>query len=248
MNLSLEQQIVIVTGGGRGIGLEISRAMRTAGAHVVIAETNAVIGLAAALELQGDFIQTDVTDSSSLRAMVKAVVAKHGRIDCLVNNAGICRNTPSEDVTDEEWRLVMSIDLDGVFYGCREVAQVMLKQGAGTIINIGSMSGIISNRPQPQSAYNTAKAGVIHLTKSLAGEWASRGIRVNCISPGYIGTPMTKLGLETPEWRETWLSSTPMGRLGEPTEVASVAVFLASSASSFMTGSNVVVDGGYTSW
>ncbi len=248
MNLSLEQQIVIVTGGGRGIGLEISRAMRTAGAHVVIAETNAVIGLAAALELQGDFIQTDVTDSSSVRAMIEAVVAKHGRIDCLVNNAGICRNTPSEDVTDEEWRLVMSIDLDGVFYGCREVAQVMLKQGAGTIINIGSMSGIISNRPQPQSAYNTAKAGVIHLTKSLAGEWASRGIRVNCISPGYIGTPMTKLGLETPEWRETWLSSTPMGRLGEPTEVASVAVFLASSASSFMTGSNVVVDGGYTSW
>ena len=248
MNLSLEQQIIIVTGGGRGIGLEISRAMRTAGAHMVIAETNAVIGLAAALELQGDFIQTDVTDSSSLRAMVEAVVAKHGRIDCLVNNAGICRNTPSEDVTDEEWRLVMSIDLDGVFYGCREVARVMLKQGAGTIINIGSMSGIISNRPQPQAAYNTAKAGVIHLTKSLAGEWASRGIRVNCISPGYIGTPMTKLGLETPEWREAWLSSTPMGRLGEPVEVASVAVFLASAASSFMTGSNVVVDGGYTSW
>ena len=248
MNLSLEQQIIIVTGGGRGIGLEISRAMRAAGAHVVIAETNAVIGLAAALELQGDFIETDVTDSSSVRAMIEAVVAKHGRIDCLVNNAGICRNTPSEDVSDEEWRLVMSIDLDGVFYGCREVAKVMLKQGAGTIINIGSMSGMISNRPQPQSAYNTAKAGVIHLTKSLAGEWASRGIRVNCISPGYIGTPMTKLGLETPEWRETWLSSTPMGRLGEPTEVASVAVFLASAASSFMTGSNVVVDGGYTSW
>ena len=248
MKLSLEQQIIIVTGGGRGIGLEISRAMRVAGAHLVIAETNAVIGLAAALELQGDFIETDVTDSSSVRAMIEAVVAKHGRIDCLVNNAGICRNTPSEDVSDEEWRLVMSIDLDGVFYGCREVGRVMLKQGAGTIVNIGSMSGIISNRPQPQSAYNTAKAGVIHLTKSLAGEWASRGIRVNCISPGYIGTPMTKLGLETPEWRETWLSSTPMGRLGEPTEVASVAVFLASAASSFMTGSNVVVDGGYTSW
>ena len=248
MNLSLEQQIIIVTGGGRGIGLEISRAMRAAGAHLVIAETNAEIGEAAANELNGDFIKTDVTDSSSVRAMVEAVVAKHGRIDCLVNNAGICRNTPSEDVTDEEWRLVMSIDLDGVFYGCREVAKVMLKQGSGTIVNIGSMSGIISNRPQPQSAYNAAKAGVIHLTKSLAGEWASRGIRVNCISPGYIGTPMTKLGLETPEWRETWLSSTPMGRLGEPVEVASVAVFLASAASSFMTGSNVVVDGGYTSW
>jgi NAD(P)-dependent dehydrogenase (short-subunit alcohol dehydrogenase family) len=245
---SLEQQIIIVTGGGRGIGLEIARAMRLAGAFLIIAEADRESGEAAALELGGDFVLTDVTDSSSVRALVETVFTKHGRIDCLVNNAGICRNTPSEDVTDEEWRLVMSIDLDGVFYGCREVAKVMLKQGSGTIINIGSMSGIISNRPQPQSAYNAAKAGVIHLTKSLAGEWASRGLRVNCISPGYIGTPMTKLGLETPEWRETWLSSTPMGRLGEPTEVAAVAIFLASSASSFMTGSNVVVDGGYTSW
>ncbi len=247
-NYSLESQIVIVTGGGRGIGLEIARAMKASGAFVVIAEADAIVGAESALELQGDFIATDVTSSSSVRAMVQAVAAKHGRIDCLVNNAGICRNTPSEDVSDDEWRLVMSIDLDGVFYGCREVAQIMLKQGFGTIINIGSMSGMISNRPQPQSAYNAAKAGVIHLTKSLAGEWASRGIRVNCISPGYIGTPMTKLGLETPEWRDTWLSSTPMGRLGEPTEVAAVAVFLASPASSFMTGSNVVVDGGYTSW
>ena len=238
----------IVTGGGRGIGLEIARAMKAAGAKLVIAEPDEAAGRAAALELEGDFIQTDVTDSSSVSSMVAAVIALHGRIDCIVNNAGICRNTPSEDVTDEEWRLVMSVDLDGVFYCCREAGKQMLKQGHGAIINIGSMSGIISNRPQPQSAYNTAKAGVIHLTKSLAGEWADRGLRVNCISPGYIGTPMTKLGLETPEWREMWLSSTPMRRLGEPSEVASVDVFLASSASSFMTGSNVVVDGGCTSW
>lgn len=238
----------IVTGGGRGIGLEIARAMKAAGAKLVIAEADEAAGRAAALELEGDFIQTDVTHSSSVSSMVAAVIALHGRIYCIVNNVGICRNTPSEDVTDEEWRLVMSVDLDGVFYCCREAGKQMLKQGHGAIVNIGSMSGIISNRPQPQSAYNTAKAGVIYLTKSLAGEWADRGLRVNCISPGNIGTPMTKLGLETPEWREVWLSSTPMGLLGEPSEVASVAVFLASSASSFMTGSNVVVDGGCTSW
>lgn len=245
---TLLDHVVIVTGGGRGIGLEIARAMKAAGAKLVIAEADESAGKVAARELEGDFIQTDVTVSSSVSSMIGAVVAKHARIDCIVNNAGICRNTPSEDVTDEEWRLVLSVDLDGVFYCCREAGKQMLKQGHGAIVNIGSMSGIISNRPQPQSAYNTAKAGVIHLTKSLAGEWADRGLRVNCISPGYIGTPMTKLGLETPEWREMWLSSTPMGRLGEPSEVASVAVFLASSASSFMTGSNVVVDGGYTSW
>lgn len=245
---TLLDHVVIVTGGGRGIGLEIARAMKAAGAKLVIAEADESAGKVAARELEGDFIQTDVTVSSSVSSMIGAVVTKHARIDCIVNNAGICRNTPSEDVTDEEWRLVLSVDLDGVFYCCREAGKQMLKQGHGAIVNIGSMSGIISNRPQPQSAYNTAKAGVIHLTKSLAGEWADRGLRVNCISPGYIGTPMTKLGLETPEWREMWLSSTPMGRLGEPSEVASVAVFLASSASSFMTGSNVVVDGGYTSW
>ena len=247
-NYSLQDQVAIVTGGGRGIGLEIARAMRASGARLVIAEAQSDVGEEAARELEGLFVQTDVTDSASVRRMIETVVARYGRVDCIVNNAGICRNTPSEDVTDEEWRLVMSVDLDGVFYGCREAAKVMLKQGSGSIVNIGSMSGIISNRPQPQSAYNAAKAGVIHLTKSLAGEWATRGVRVNCISPGYIGTPMTKLGLETPEWRETWLSSTPMGRLGEPSEVAACAVFLASPAASFVTGSNIVVDGGYTVW
>ena len=247
-NYALHDQIAIVTGGGRGIGLEIARAMRGSGARLVIAEADPGVGESAAGELNGLFVQTDVTDSGSVRRMIQTVVATYGRIDCIVNNAGICRNTPSEDVTDDEWRLVMSVDLDGVFYCCREAAKVMLAQGSGSIVNIGSMSGIISNRPQPQSAYNAAKAGVIHLTKSLAGEWASRGVRVNCISPGYIATPMTKQGLETPEWRETWLSSTPMGRLGEPVEVAACAVFLASPAASFLTGSNIVVDGGYTSW
>jgi NAD(P)-dependent dehydrogenase (short-subunit alcohol dehydrogenase family) len=247
-NYALENQIAIVTGGGRGIGLEIARAMKASGAHLVIAEAETEVGQATARELEGDFIQTDVTSSSSVKAMVAAVMAKHGRIDCIVNNAGICRNTPAEDVSDDEWKLVMAVDLDGVFYCCREAGKVMLAQGSGTIVNIGSMSGIISNKPQPQVAYNVAKAGVIHLTKSLAGEWADRGVRVNCISPGYIGTPMTKRGLETPEWKEAWLSGTPMGRLGEPSEVAAVAVFLASPASSYMTGSNVVVDGGYTSW
>jgi NAD(P)-dependent dehydrogenase (short-subunit alcohol dehydrogenase family) len=247
-NFKLENQIVIVTGGGQGIGFEIAQAMRASGAYLIIAEANQTSGEQAAQSLEGDFIQTDVTNSGSVKSMVSEVVKKHGRIDCIVNNAGICRNTPSEDVSDDEWRLVMSVDLDGVFYCCREVGKHMLERGAGSIVNIGSMSGIISNHPQPQSAYNAAKAGVIHLTKSLAGEWAARGVRVNSISPGYIGTAMTKAALENPEWRDIWLSSTPMGRLGEPAEVAAIAVFLASPASSFMTGSDVVVDGGYTSW
>jgi NAD(P)-dependent dehydrogenase (short-subunit alcohol dehydrogenase family) len=245
---SLEGQIAVVTGASRGIGLEIAKAMRTAGAHIVIADIDAEAGPRSAVELGGDFLHTDVTDSTSVRAMVEAVVSKHGRIDAIVNNAGIVRNTPSESVVDEEWSLVLKVNLDGVFWCCREAGKVMLRQGKGSIVNIASMSGVISNHPQPQAAYNVSKAGVIMLTKSLAGEWAGRGVRVNAISPGYIATPMTKRGLETPEWREVWLSSTPMGRLGEPAEIGPLAVFLASDASSYMTGSNVLIDGGYTAW
>jgi NAD(P)-dependent dehydrogenase (short-subunit alcohol dehydrogenase family) len=244
----LQDQVAIVTGAGRGIGLEIAKAMQSSGARVVIAEADQAVGLESAQALGMEFVQTDVTESSSVARMVQTVLEKFGRINCLVNNAGICRNTPAESTTDQEWRSVMAVDLDGVFYCCREVGKVMLTQGFGSIVNIGSMSGMIANKPQPQAAYNVAKAGVIHLTKSLAGEWSARGVRVNCISPGYIGTPMTKRGLETPEWREAWLSGTPMGRLGEPSEVAALAVFLASPASSYMTGSNLVVDGGYTVW
>ena len=157
-------------------------------------------------------------------------------------------NTPAEETTDEDWRRLMSINLDGLFYGCREVGRFMLAQGKGVIVNMASMSGIISNRPQPQAAYNASKAGVILLTKSLAGEWAGRGVRVNAIAPGYVGTPMTKLGLDTPEWRETWLSATPQGGLAAPAEIAPLAVFQAADASSYMTGTTVVIDGGYTAW
>ncbi len=135
-----------------------------------------------------------------------------------------------------------------MFYCCREFGKVMLAQGRGSIINTASMSGIISNTPQPQSAYNASKAGVILLTKSLAGEWAQRGVRVNSISPGYVATEMTKRGMENEPWRKEWLHFTPMNRVGEPAEIASAVLFLASDASSYFTGSNLVVDGGYTCW
>ena len=174
--------------------------------------------------------------------------AKYGRIDIAFNNAGVAFSVPSEECTDEQWWKVINTDLNSVFYCCREFGGVMLGQGKGSIINTASMSGLISNNPQPQSAYNAAKAGVIMLTKSLAGEWAKRGVRVNCISPGYINTPMTPKGKINNEWYKTWMDFSPMGRIGEPNEIASCVVFLASQASSFFTGSNLVVDGGYTCW
>jgi NAD(P)-dependent dehydrogenase (short-subunit alcohol dehydrogenase family) len=247
-DFSLQDRVAVVTGGGGGIGLEIGRALRAAGAAVVAAEINAESGRAAAEKLGGDFVQTDVTDPHSVREMVRAVLAGHGKIDVFVNNAGIAHNVPAEEMSDEEWRRMLSINLDGVFWCCREAGRAMLERGSGAIVNIASMSGMVSNHPQPQAHYNASKAGVIMLTKSLAGEWASRGVRVNSISPGYVRTPLTELGMSNPEWRDVWLSSTPMGRIAEPREIAPAVVFLASDASTYATGTNLVVDGGYTSW
>ena len=247
-SFSLQDRVAVVTGGGGGIGLEIGRALRAAGAVVVAAEINAETGRAAAEKLEGDFVQTDVTDPDSVREMVRAVLDGHGKIDVFVNNAGIAHNVPAEEMSDEEWRRMLSINLDGVFWCCREAGRAMLERGSGAIVNIASMSGMVSNHPQPQAHYNASKAGVIMLTKSLAGEWASRGVRVNSISPGYVRTPLTELGMSNPEWRDVWLSSTPMGRIAEPREIAPAVVFLASDASSYATGTNLVVDGGYTSW
>ncbi|MDQ3567155.1 MAG: glucose 1-dehydrogenase [Actinomycetota bacterium] len=245
---SLRDRVAVVTGGGQSLGLEIGRALKAAGAKVVVAEINAETGGEAAEELEGDFVGLDVTDPDSVKDMVRSVLGDHGRIDVLVNNAGVVHNIPSEEVPDDEWRKVMSVNLDGVFYCCREVGKAMLERGSGAIVNIASMSGVISNHPQPQSAYNASKAAVIMLTKSLAGEWASRGVRVNAVSPGYIRTPLTELGMSKEEWSSVWLESTPLGRLAEPGEIAPAVVFLASDAASYATGTNLLVDGGYTSW
>jgi NAD(P)-dependent dehydrogenase (short-subunit alcohol dehydrogenase family) len=245
---SLRGRVAVVTGGGQSLGLAISRALHRAGAEVVIAEVNERTGPDAAEELEGTFVHTDVTDPASVRDMVEMVLDEHSRIDILVNNAGIVHNIPSEEVPDEDWIAVISVNLNGVFWCCREVGKAMLEHGSGSIVNVASMSGIISNHPQPQAAYNASKAAVITLTKSLAGEWASRGVRVNSISPGYIRTPLTELGVSRSEWSEVWLSSTPMRRLAEPQEIAPAVLFLASDAASFATGTNLVIDGGYTSW
>jgi NAD(P)-dependent dehydrogenase (short-subunit alcohol dehydrogenase family) len=244
----LDGRVAVVTGGARGIGYESAKALRECGAKVVIVDINRELGLKAAADLDADFLPADLTKSEQVAQLAADIVARHSRIDIAFNNAGIAVNVPSEDCTDEQWLQVININLNAVFFCCREFGKVMLKQGKGSIINTASMSGVISNVPQPQSAYNTSKAGVIMLTKSLAGEWAKRGVRVNSISPGYIGTEMTKAGMSESDWYKYWLELTPMGRVGEPHEVASVVVFLASEASSYFTGSNLIVDGGYTVW
>jgi NAD(P)-dependent dehydrogenase (short-subunit alcohol dehydrogenase family) len=244
----LDGRVAIVTGGARGIGFETAKALKENGATVVIVDINAELGAKASKELGVGFFQADLTQLDQVTNLASDIQNRHGRIDIAFNNAGVCVNVPSEECSGEDWRRVIDINLNAVFYCCREFGKMMLKQGKGSIINTASMSGIISNTPQPQSAYNASKAAVIMLTKSLAGEWASRGVRVNAIAPGYIGTEMTKLGMSNEGWYKVWKEMTPMGRVGEPREVAAPVVFLASDASSYFTGSVLTMDGGYTCW
>jgi NAD(P)-dependent dehydrogenase (short-subunit alcohol dehydrogenase family) len=249
----LSGRVAVVTGGGRGIGREIAAALAEAGAAIVIAEIDPTTGEAAAQALRdagkgAEFVQLDVTRAQDVERAASAIHARHGCIDILVANAGIALNTPAEDTSDEEWRRVVDLNLNGVFWCNRAFGRQMLQAGRGSIVNVGSMSGIISNKPQPQAHYNATKAAVHMLTKSLAGEWAPRGVRVNAVAPTYIETEMTRRGMTNPEWRAQWLEMTPMHRVGQPPEIAAVVLFLASDASSLMTGSVVVVDGGYTVW
>jgi NAD(P)-dependent dehydrogenase (short-subunit alcohol dehydrogenase family) len=245
---SLAGRVAVVTGAGQGIGREIAGSLAAAGARIIVADRNRETGVGVADALGGMFVELDVTDSSAVRAAVDSIVADLGRIDILVNNAGIVRNTPAELTSDDEWRAILGVNCDGVFWCCREVGRVMLEAGSGSIVNIASMSGLVVNRPQPQAAYNVSKAAVIMLTKSLAAEWAGRGVRVNAIAPGYVATELTLKGMSKDEWREEWLRSTPMGRVAQPAEIAPAALYLASDASSYVTGSVLVIDGGYTAW
>ena len=191
-----------------------------------------------------------MTKSNDVDRVADETVSRHGRIDILVNNAGVAvSDVRAEDTSDEHWRFHMDVNLDGLFWCCRAFGRKMLERGAGSIVNIGSMSGFIVNKPQPQAFYNASKAAVHHLTRSLAAEWGQRGVRVNAVAPTYIETPLTSFGIkENPDMYKVWLEMTPMARVGQPEEIASVVHFLASDAASLMTGAVVAVDGGYTCW
>jgi NAD(P)-dependent dehydrogenase (short-subunit alcohol dehydrogenase family) len=248
---SLKGQVGIVTGGSQGLGRAFSLAYAEAGADVVVADINEEQGRETIEAIQklgrrAMFIKTDVSKKASIDAMVSKTVADFGRLDFFMNNAGVALWKEAEEATEEEWRRVMDINLNGVYFCCQAAARHMKANGGGRIINIASMSGSIVNVPQPQAAYNVSKAGVIHLTKSLAFEWAPYNIRVNSISPGYMHSPLVSHLFEDPKYGVEWFKATPMKRPGQPEELCPIAVLLASEASSFMTGSDVVVDGGYS--
>ena len=250
----LTGKIAVVTGAARGIGLSTVEALAEAGATVVLTDMNPEV-LADATEsmkAKGHSVDSevlDVTDVKAVQAVHDAILARHGRVDVLVNNAGIAiSNHPAETMADDVWNKVIDVNLNGVFWCCRAFGNTMLQQGGGSIVNVGSMSGFIVNRPQEQANYNASKAAVHHLTKSLAAEWGARGVRVNSVAPTYIDTEMNKYVYENEEMYRHWVGGTPMNRLGRTDEVASVILFLASDAASLMTGSIVLADGGYICW
>lgn len=237
-----------VTGGARGIGKCAAIALAQAGADIAIVDWDIQEAEKTAKELEvygvkTIAVKTDVTKPDDVDRMIDAILKAFGTIDIAFNNAGICINEKAEEMSFEAWKKVIDVNLTGVFLTSQAVGRVMIKNGKGTIINTASMSGHIVNYPQPQSAYNASKAGVIMLTKSLAVEWAPHNVRVNSISPGYIATEMT---LKAINWIPSWVESTPVKRMGNPEELQGAIVYLASDVSTFTTGSDIVVDGAFT--
>jgi sorbose reductase len=245
----LQGKKAVVTGGARGIGKASAIALAEVGADVAILDVldaDDTVRQIKELGREAFSIKADLTKEKEVDDAFAQIKKKFGRIDVVFNNAGIAYCVKCEDMTFEEWRRVLAIDLDAVFLVARAAGRYMIADGnGGSIINTASMSGMIVNYPQEQVAYNAAKAGVIQLTRSLACEWAKYNIRVNSISPGYICTDMTP-PTSNKAWMDTWFSMCPTKRLGTPGEIAGAVVYLASSASTFTTGCNLVIDGGYT--
>ena len=248
----LDGKVALVTGGGQGIGRALGHALGEAGAAVVIADLRGDRAAAVAGELTAKGIDTlvieaDVADQTQVRAMVEAAVARFGTLDIAFNNAGVNFNSAAEDTSLDEWDTTFAVNLRGVFLCCQEEARVMLPRGRGVIINMASMSSLKVPHPQKQAAYNTAKAGVAHLTRSLSTEWASRGVRVNALSPGLIETDLLQSEALKP-LADIWITQIPMGRFGQVADLQAAIVFLACDGSSYLTGHNLVIDGGQSLW
>jgi NAD(P)-dependent dehydrogenase (short-subunit alcohol dehydrogenase family) len=244
----LKGRAALVTGGARGIGKACAEALAEMGADIALIDIHEENLAKAAEDLEQSGVEVkpivcDVTRADQVAQALQETADRFGRLDVLVNSAGITVWAKGEEMTEDEWDRVINLDLKGTFLCCRAAANIMIPQKSGSIINIASMSGTIVNTPQCQVSYNAAKAGVMHLTRSLAVEWAQHNIRVNSLSPGYTATEMT---MTVPEYHEGWEALIPMGRMADPKELVGAVVYLASDASTYTTGHDLIIDGGYT--
>jgi 3-oxoacyl-[acyl-carrier protein] reductase len=238
---SLDGKVALVTGGSRGIGAAVARELGGAGARVAVNYRSSADGAKqVADEIGGIAVEADVADPASAAALVEQVEEELGDLDCLVNNAGVTRDGLIARMSDEDWEAVVETNLRGTFNTCRAVSRKMLRRRSGSIVNLTSVVGIHGN--PGQANYAASKAGIIGLTKALARELGTRGVRVNAVAPGYIDTELT--GVLPEDVRNAILGSTPLGRLGEPEDVARAVRFLCSDESAFVTGAVLLVDGG----
>jgi NAD(P)-dependent dehydrogenase (short-subunit alcohol dehydrogenase family) len=243
----LTGRVAAVTGGARGIGRACADALQQMGARLVLLDILEDRVVQSAQEMgEGTLgLVCDVTSKASVTAAFDRIAEECGRLDILVTSAGICLWSPAEEMSEEDWDKVVDINLKGLFLCCQAAGKLMIAQQSGSIINIASMSGSIVNRPQCQCSYNASKAAVMHLTRSLAIEWAPHSVRVNSISPGYTLSELTR---QFPEYFDGWLPYIPLGRMAEPEELVGAVAYLASDAASYTTGHDLVIDGGYTCW
>ena len=247
---SLDGRTALVTGANRGLGYAFAVSLARAGAEVVVvgrrddANREAAARITAGSGRRTTVVTGDVTKADDVARIAEEAVAAHDRVDVLVDNAGLCFHRPSLEVPDEEYDAVFDVNVTGLWRMTKALAPHMREAGGGSIVNVGSISAIIVNRPQWQMAYNASKAAVHQMTRSLAAEWAPYNIRVNALAPGYVKTEMAPV--DEPRFRRQWIEDAPMQRYATPEEIAPSVVYLASDASSFTTGSVLVADGGYT--
>lgn len=248
----LTGQVAVVTGASTGLGLQMAKAFASQGANLVLMARRQNLLDENAEAIKKEFgvdvlpYACDITDTEKVKAAVAATMEKFGRVDILVNNAGTGAVAPAVDITDDQFMNELNIDLFGSFVCAREFAKEMLKKNYGRIINIASMYGLVGNMAATCAPYHAAKGGVVNMTRALAAEWGKNGITVNSICPGYFWTPLTKETLETDWFAEYAKGAIPIGRYGNEGELDTCALFLASSASSYVNGQNIAVDGGYT--
>ncbi|XP_050169234.1 uncharacterized protein LOC126638945 [Myiozetetes cayanensis] len=250
--LRLDGKVAYVTGGGQGIGRAFAHALGEAGAKVavvdlVLAKAEAVVSELSLKGIKSLALAVDVSKPEDVQRMVDAIVARWGTIHIACNNAGINLNSASEETSLEEWDKTFSVNLRGLFLCCQAAGRIMLNQGYGKIINTASMASLIVPHPQKQLAYNVSKAGVVKLTQTLGTEWVDRGVKVNCISPGIVDTPLIR-SKELRPLVQRWMGDIPAGRLAQTTDLQAAVVYLASEASDYMTGHNLVIEGGQSLW